>query len=118
MTLGQTSRYPQNTHTRIRNGDEKNPAGRALLCRMPTNQRYVLPGDAYHVTQRGTNRQDVFRQAGDRQDYLDLMRGQRQDADVRLLPYSLMTNHVHWVVTPEHRDSLGLLFRRGHGRYA
>jgi putative transposase len=85
---------------------------------MPRNQRYVLPGYAYHVTQRGSNRQDVFRQTGDRDVYLDLVRDQHEDAGVRILAYSLMTNHVHWVLIPEHGDSLAVLFRRVHGRYA
>jgi putative transposase len=85
---------------------------------MPRNQRYVVPGYAYHVTQRGTNRQSVFRQAGDRQVYLGLMRDQRKDAGVQLLAYALMTNHVHWVLIPDHGDSLAVLFRRVHGRYA
>ena len=52
---------------------------------MPRNQRYVWPGYAYHVTQRGTNRQDVFRQVGDREVYLDLVRDQKQDAGVRIV---------------------------------
>jgi len=85
---------------------------------MPRNQGYVWPGYAYHVTQRGTNRQDVFRQIGDREVYLDLVRDQKQDAGVRILTYSLMTNHVHWVMIPERGDSLAVLFRRVHGRYA
>ena len=55
--------------------------------RMPRNQRYVLPGYAYHVTQRGTGRQNVFRQAGDREVYLDLLRDQRQDAGVSVRTY-------------------------------
>ncbi|BDC52763.1 hypothetical protein F183_A50780 [Bryobacterales bacterium F-183] len=29
-----------------------------------------------------------------------------------------MTNHVHWVIRPERNDSLAVLFRRAHGRYA
>ena len=58
---------------------------------MPRNQRYVPPGYAYHVTQRGSNRQEVFRQAGDRQVYLGLIQDQKEDAGVRLLAYSLMT---------------------------
>ena len=29
-----------------------------------------------------------------------------------------MSNHVHLIVTPEHGDSLAVLFRRVHGRYA
>ena len=58
---------------------------------MPRNQRYLLPGYAYHVTQRGSNRQEVSRQAGDRQVYLGLIQDQKEDAGVRLLAYSLMT---------------------------
>ena len=29
-----------------------------------------------------------------------------------------MTNHVHWIVVPEREDSVSVLFRRVHGRYA
>jgi putative transposase len=37
---------------------------------------------------------------------------------VRVLGYCLMTTHVHWVVVPQQEDSLEVLFRRVHGRYA
>ena len=50
--------------------------------------------------------------------YLGPIQDQKEDAGVRLLAYSLMTNHVHWVMDPEHGDSLAVLFRRVHGRYA
>jgi putative transposase len=43
---------------------------------------------------------------------------QRQEAGVRVLSWCLMTNRVHWVVVPEREDSLAVLFRRVHGRYA
>jgi len=29
-----------------------------------------------------------------------------------------MTNHVHWIAIPQRDDSLAVLFRRVHGRYA
>lgn len=57
-------RYPQKSKRRTRNKDENNGRRNTLICRMPRNQRYVLPGYAYNVTQRGTDRQNVFRQAG------------------------------------------------------
>jgi putative transposase len=85
---------------------------------MPRNARCVLEGLAYHVTQRGSNRQRVFSSAGDRRTYLGLVRESLADAGVRVLAYCLMTNHVHWVVVPERDDSLATLFRRVHGRYA
>ncbi len=39
-------------------------------------------------------------------------------AGVRVLAWRLMDNHVHFVVVPEREDSLSVLFRRVHGRYA
>jgi len=85
---------------------------------MPRNPRCVLPGVAYHVTQRGVNRSDVFYSQADRETYLRLVEGQRQEAGVRVLAWCLMSNHVHWVVVPEREDSLAVLYRRVHGRYA
>jgi len=37
---------------------------------------------------------------------------------VRLLGWCLMTNHVHLVAVPERADSLSILMRRVHGRFA
>ena len=88
------------------------------LIGMPRNARYVIPGLPHHVTQRGTDRQVVFRSVADRRVYLDLVRECQSDCGVRILAWCLMTNHVHFVVVPEHADSLAVLFRRVHGRYA
>ncbi len=85
---------------------------------MPRNPRCVLPDLPYHITQRGTNRQPVFHSAADRRTYLNLIRENLADAGVSVLAYCLMTNHVHWLVVPQREDSLAILFRRVHGRYA
>jgi putative transposase len=85
---------------------------------MPRNARCVQPELAYHVTQRGTNRQRVFYAPSDYKMYLSLVRSEREDAGVRILAYCLMTNHVHLIAIPEREDSLAVLFRRVHGRYA
>ena len=85
---------------------------------MPRNARCVLPGIPYHVTQRGTDRQRVFFLNSDREMYLHLLRRNLPQARVRVLAYALMTNHVHAIVIPERAESLAVLFRRVHGRYA
>ncbi len=85
---------------------------------MPRNPRCVLAGVTHHVTQRGVDRSDVFHSQGDRETYLHLMRQNLADAEVRVLGFCLMINHVHWVVVPARQDSLEVLFRRVHGRYA
>ena len=68
---------------------------------MPRNGRCVEPGLAYHVTQRGSNRQRVFFCASDSCMYLSLLRQHASDAETRVLAYCLMTNHVHLLVVPE-----------------
>ncbi len=85
---------------------------------MPRNARCVCPGIPYHVTQRGTNRQKIFFLQSDREMYLNLLARNLESAQVRVLAYTLMTNHIHTVVVPEREDSLAVLFRRVHGRYA
>ena len=85
---------------------------------MPRNARCVLPEIPYHVTQRGTDRQRVFFLNSDREMYLHLLSRNLIAARVRLLAYALMSNHIHAIVIPERADSLAVLFRRVHGRYA
>ena len=64
------------------------------------------------------NRGDVFFSQQDRRVYLELLAENIMPAKVHVLAWWLMTNHVHWVVVPEQDDSLAVLFRRVHGRYA
>src|SRR5947209_11547802 len=85
---------------------------------MPRNARCVCTGVAHHVTQRGVDHANVFYSQQDRQVYLNLVAENLVPAAVRVLAWCLMTNHVHWVVIPEREDSLAILFRRVHGRYA
>jgi putative transposase len=66
-----------------------------------------MPGEAYHITQRGTNRHRAFFTDSDRSTYLKLMLQNLEDAWVRVLAWCLMKNHVHVVAVPE-RDSLGM----------
>lgn len=85
---------------------------------MPRNARCIVPGLAYHVTQRGTNHQRVFFTAADRLAYLRLLEGNLADAEVRVLAWCQMTNHIHLVLVPGREDSFEVLLRRVHGRYA
>jgi putative transposase len=70
------------------------------------------------VTQRGVDRREVFSTDADRETYLGLLRLNLVDAGASLLGWCLMTNHVHLVALPERDDSLSVLLRRVHGRYA
>ena len=40
------------------------------------------------------------------------------EANLQILGFCLMPNHVHWIVVPAGGDALAVFFRRLHGRYA
>ena len=85
---------------------------------MPRRNRCILPGVACHITQRGVDRRETFSSPGDRTTYLRLLRDNLAGAQTTVLGYCLMTNHVHIIAVPQCEDSLAILFRRVHGRYA
>jgi putative transposase len=85
---------------------------------MPRYQRVVVVDCAHHVTQRGNQRGIVFDSDEDREVYLDLVKNNASDCHVSILGYSLMPNHVHWIVTPRREDSLATAFGRAHCRYS
>src|SRR5438477_7171911 len=85
---------------------------------MPRQRRCLLPGVACHITQRGVDRRETFSSAEDRFTYLGLLRQNLEDTEVRILAYCLMSNHMHLIAVPAREDSLSILIRRVHSRYA
>ena len=80
--------------------------------------RCIAAGLPYHITQRGVDRRETFSSDDDRRTYLRLVARNLPEAEVRLLAWCLMTNHVHLIAVPERDDSLALLLRRVHGCYS
>jgi putative transposase len=87
-------------------------------CCMPRRNRCIVSGLPCHVTQRGVDRRETFSEDADRRTYLGLLQQNLPDADVQLLGWCLMSNHVHLILIPGREDSLAVLLRRVHGRYA
>jgi len=85
---------------------------------MPRRARSVLPGYVYHVTQRGNHQQDVFNEDQDRALYLKYIQEYSQKYAMKVYAYSLMNNHVHFIVSPGRKDSLARTFQITHQRYA
>jgi putative transposase len=74
-------------------------------------------GVAYHVTQRGNNRQDVFFVDDDRRIYLEILKKESKKYRMEVHGYCLMTNHVHIVARPKEQESLAKALGRTHFRY-
>ena len=84
---------------------------------MPRIARIVIPGQVYHITQRGNNRQDILFVPDDYRFYLELLKEQSERHGLEVLGYGLMTNHVHLVGIPEKEDSLAKALGRAHFLY-
>ena len=83
------------------------------MARLP---RFMIPGQPQHVIQRGNNRQDIFLVEHDYQFYLDKLKEASEKHGCDIHAYVLMSNHVHFVVTPHQGDSIGKMMQML-GRY-
>lgn len=84
---------------------------------MPRRKRMYLPGLPYHIVQRGNNREACFVEAENYQFYLELWKECIKRYGVEVHAYCLMTNHVHFLVTPKDEDSISRTMQVVGSRY-
>ena len=84
---------------------------------MPRSARFIVPGVAHHITQRGIDRQSVFHSRRDRLTYLRLLREQAAVSKLPILAYCLMSNHIHLIAVPHEVPVLAEVMKRVHGQY-
>ena len=73
---------------------------------MPRRAWMYLPGRPCHIVQRGNNRKACFVVPENYRCYLELWKETARRYGVAVHAYCLMTNHIHFLVTPEHADSI------------
>jgi len=84
---------------------------------MPRTARKISETGVYHVVIRGINRQLLFEEADDYEQFLTILAAVKALSGYRLFAYCLMSNHVHLLVK-EGTEPLGQVFRRIGSRYA
>ena len=67
---------------------------------MPRPLRPIAEGLVYHVINRGNNRQDVFRKAGDFEAFVKALAELKDRKPFDLYGYCLFNNHFHLLVRP------------------
>ncbi len=85
---------------------------------MPRRSRIYLPSLPYHVIQRGNNREACFIEPENYQFYLELWKELSTRYGVAVHAYCLMTNHVHFLVTPDNEASVSNTMKVVGSRYA
>lgn len=94
---------------------------------MPRQPRFFVPEQPAHVIQRGNNRCAIFNTDDDRFVFRDCFTDACHHHDCQVHAYVLMTNHVHFLMTPKHERGIArvmqtvgrryvLYFNRKHGR--
>ncbi|QSI76767.1 transposase [Niveibacterium microcysteis] len=79
--------------------------------------RLYIPGLPQLITQRGNNRNPLFLDETDYQQFLAWLRDALKECDVALHAYVLMPNHVHLLVTAEDAQGASRLMQRLGRRY-
>ena len=85
---------------------------------MPRRARHYVPGLPYHVVQRGNNREACFIEPENYQLYLELWQEAADRYGVAVHAYCLMTNHIHFLATPERVPSISETMKAVGSRYA
>lgn len=62
---------------------------------MPRSRRIQFPGGLYHVTTRGNEKKNIFRNDEDRRRYLATLARYKKELSFNLYCYALMPNHTH-----------------------
>jgi len=69
-----------------------------VYLEMARKPRVEFPGGLYHVISRGNDRRAIFRDDGDRKQFLELLAKYRKQQGFRLFAFVLMTNHFHLLI--------------------
>ena len=84
---------------------------------MPRPHRLWVAGGIYHITMRGNNRQPIFLDDADYQQYLLELHRARCEEPYHLLAYALMPNHVHLMIEAVPEGSPSAAIQRVAARY-
>jgi len=77
-----------------------------------------VAGLPYHLVQRGNNREACFIEPENYQFYLELWREVSRRYGLAVHAYCLMTNHVHFLVTPARAEAVSNTMKVVGSRYA
>jgi len=73
---------------------------------MPRGSRILLDNVCYHVLNRGNQKQKIFLEECDFENYLRILKHYKIKYKFRLFGYCLMPNHIHLIIEPRQKDEL------------
>lgn len=86
---------------------------------MPRTARLIVPGTPHHIVHRGHNRRCIFSGPADFAFYLKNLVDCKNELQLRIYSYCLMTNHVHLIVgAGDNPSDVSRLMKGVAGRHA
>ncbi len=65
---------------------------------MPRKPRILLSKSYYHITTRGNNKNNIFKENNDYLFYLNLIKKYKKKTSLNIYHYCLMPNHTHFLI--------------------
>jgi putative transposase len=85
---------------------------------MPRIARIVIPDYPHHITQRGTNKEEIFQEEADFIYFLKCLGDSLSKTKTTIWAYCLMPNHFHLLLVPKELVGLGSCLHRTTFLYA
>jgi len=82
--------------------------------------RVFIDNACYHIITRGNRKQEVFKNDGDFEVYLHILKKAKKRYKILLYAYCLMPNHIHLLVGPKLAQNISLFMHwvsRGYAAY-
>jgi len=87
---------------------------------MPRLKRFTIENGNYHVLSRGHNKKRIFHDNNDFKKYLELVKINKSNYDVKIYHYSLLGNHIHIILASPDGELLSKMMRginQGYAQY-
>lgn len=79
---------------------------------MPRIARVDIGDEIYHVINRAVGRTQIFNEAKDYQLFEELLLDAKEETNMRILAYVIMSNHWHLLLHPREDGDLGMFMHR------
>ena len=79
---------------------------------MPRAPRLTIKNGCYHIITRGNQKQTVFLDEQDYNEYIHLLKKYKREIKFKIYGYCLMPNHVHLVCEVKEPKELSLLMKK------
>ena len=79
---------------------------------MPRGARVLIKNACYHIVNRGNQKQDIFFDTADYEEYLKIIKHYKNCFYFKVLGYCLMPNHIHLILQPKEPQELASIMQR------